>query len=654
MRRCLTVLLFALLALPAAARADGPLTLYTIRLPDANGGTEPRVTVAPDDSRWVISNGPDGAQTYRSTDGGLSFQRTKADPAQTEATIDTDIVAMNTGRVLASELDDAGLNFPSSFTDDNGGKWTETQGSTKLADQDRQWFAVGPPDKSTGKPTVYLLYHNLGSGTANHNMFVAKSTDGGETFGPPIPTTQPGDTAYLDLQCADSGGPSSIAVNQKTGRIYVVFTTRAGDMGGMDFGGCAAQPLEFNIVNATRVWVATSPDDSPGSWKQSMAVDDSKSGQVVSMQLAYGALDNQGGVYVAYPESPKPYPNLGGAALKVTYQKPGANGELSDGKWLAPRVLVPANPSGDLGVTLVHLAAGDPGKVVLAVYEAKHLAQAKDTPVWYAHVLQSRNLLSDAPQVTDQEVADIPAYKWTASEMMGVCADPTPVQGVENGTACQRSTDVWGIALDAQCRVSITWPAFAAEHGNGIVTGKVNQGPPAGSTSGLPGSQNGTFVTTQTFGPDLCSGTNIPGGAEGAAFTPPASLAQSGCADRLAPLSRVRGRVRATRRGLRLRGTSADRTCRGAKPALRVVRVAIGRRLSGKRCRFLRADGRFAAPAACTRTTYLTAKGKAAWSLAVNAKLPRGRYVVWVRGVDAFGNIEHKAASRNLARFTVH
>src|SRR3954466_46055 len=102
MRRCLPAVLLALLALPAAAAADGPLTLYTVRLDKANGGTEPRLTVAPDDSRWAISNGGDGAQVYRSTDGGLTFQRTKADPQQREATIDTDVVAMNTGRILAS------------------------------------------------------------------------------------------------------------------------------------------------------------------------------------------------------------------------------------------------------------------------------------------------------------------------------------------------------------------------------------------------------------------------------------------------------------------------------------------------------------------------------------------------------------------------
>jgi hypothetical protein len=660
----LTVVLAGLAAAPAARAAD-PLQLYTVRLAGADDKTEPRIAVGADDRRWVVTNGGGAALVYGSRDGGLSWQKTPADPQQRGATIDTDIVTMHTGRMLASELDEAGLNFPSSVSDDGGRSWTETRGSTELADQDRQWFAVGPDDKTTHEPTVYLLYHNLGSGFANHNMFVAKSVDGGETFGPPVPTTLPGDTAYADLQCADSGGPSSITVNPRTGRIYVVFTTRASNVGGNDLGGCAATPLEFNIVNATRVWVATSPDGSPGSWQKSLAVDDTPTGQVVSMQLAYGALDNQGGFYVAYPESPKPYPDLGGAALKVRYQKPDAQGRLLDGKWSAPVTLVPAVPSGDLGVTLVHLLAGDPGKVVVADYEAKHLAQAGDNPVWYPHVLQSLDLLGGHPHVSDQQVADVPAYRWTASEMMGVCSDPTPVQGVENGTACPRSTDVWGITLDSSCRVSLTWPTSASAAGNGIVTGKLpsDGAAPPGSTAGLPGAQAGTWVTTQTGGPDLCAKPgSLPGGSSSAPFQPASGIQGapgSGCLDRLSPLSRFRGRIRASRRSVRLGGTSIDRGClsgRAGRPStrsLRLIRVAVGRRLAGQRCRFLRGNGTFGPAVDCTRTTYLSASGRATWSLTVKGRLPRGRYVAWVRGLDLFGNIERKARARNLTRFRV-
>ena len=31
----------------------------------------------------------------------------------------------------------------------------------------------------------------------------------------------PGDDAYSDLQCADSGGPSTIFANQRDGTVYV-------------------------------------------------------------------------------------------------------------------------------------------------------------------------------------------------------------------------------------------------------------------------------------------------------------------------------------------------------------------------------------------------------------------------------------------------
>jgi hypothetical protein len=657
MRRLALLLPCLLAALAAAPAARADLQLNTVKLPGAGDGTEPRVTITPDDRRWAITNtGTVGgtAVVYGSSDGGASWQRTAADPTQTSATIDTDIVAMHTGRILASELDDAGINFPTSTTDDFGKTWTASHGSEQLADQDRQWFAVGPDDPTTHMPRVYLLFHNLASGEASHNMWVATSTDGGQTFGAPVPTVLPGSNAWTDLQCADSGGPSDIQVNQKTGRIYVFFTTRSSTptAGGPNTGGCGASvfgPPEFNIVNATRVWAVSSPDGSPGSWTQSLAVDDSPTGQIVSMQLAYGALDNQGNVYVAYPESPKPYPDAGGAALKLVYSGPDMK------SWSKPVTFVPAIPSADLGVTLVHLAAGDPGKVDAAFYEAKHLPGV-DKPVWYTHVVQSLNVRDAHPTFTNQEVADIPAYRWTASEMMGICGPPGPEQGVYNGTACSRSTDVWGITLDAQCRLVIAWPTFVDP---------ANTSPPSpGSTYGLPGANPGTFVTTQTGGPTLCSGNNLPGGVAAAAYNRPAATGAAGsgpgggsgrpgaaCPDRVAPVSRTT-RIRATRRGIHISGRSSDRGCRGratTASGLRGVSVAIGRAV-GRQCRYLRADGSFGPRVSCLRTTYMVARGTARWSFDLRAQLPAGRYVVWVRGIDRANNVERKQRRVNLAR----
>src|SRR3954469_6546114 len=112
MRIRLALVALLLLVLAAPARALAPLQLTTVKLDKASDKTEPRIAVGPDDRRWAITNGADGAQVYSSRGGGQTWQRTKADPVQREATIDTDVVTMPTGRILASELDDAGINFP--------------------------------------------------------------------------------------------------------------------------------------------------------------------------------------------------------------------------------------------------------------------------------------------------------------------------------------------------------------------------------------------------------------------------------------------------------------------------------------------------------------------------------------------------------------
>ena len=126
-----------------------------------------------------------------------------------------------------------------------------------------------------------------------------------------------------------------------------------------------------------------------------------------------------------------------------------------------------------------------------------------------------------------------------------------------------------------------------------------------------------------------------------------------GCRDRIAPTSTFRGKPKATRRGVTIRGRSRDRGC-GAKGAGKVarVRVAIGRAV-GRRCRYARANGSFGPVVSCLRTKYLPARGTASWRFTYRHRLPRGRYVAWVRGIDAVGNVERKARKRNLTRFRV-
>jgi hypothetical protein len=125
--------------------------------------------------------------------------------------------------------------------------------------------------------------------------------------------------------------------------------------------------------------------------------------------------------------------------------------------------------------------------------------------------------------------------------------------------------------------------------------------------------------------------------------TPPVTIP---CVDRRAPRSRLT-RVRASRRGVLVRGRSADRGCAG----LSAVLVSISRPRGG-RCRFLQANGRLSPCRNCRRPRLLRASGRRAWKLSFKARLPRGRYRVLARAVDRRGNKE-QPAGRALARVAV-
>jgi hypothetical protein len=467
-------LLAATIALVAAPSSATTLTFTTTRLAGANGGTEPRVAIAPDDKAYVITNADSGtAAVYGSNDNGATWARTPTDPLNQESpTIDTDIVVTPTGRLVASELDFAGtkgaINFKNSYSDDRGESWHESTGAT-FSDTDRQWFAVGPNDPTTGKPRVYILWHNLLSGFAAHNMWVQTSTDGGATFGPPVPTTLPGSQAYADLQCADSGGPSGMAVGP-TGRIYVFFGTRASDVG--PAGGCGAGvspgPFEINVVSATRVWVASSADGSVGSWTQSMAVDRSTTGQVVGMELSPGAVDRAGNVYVTFPESKDATDFT--AAVKYVVAPP----DLSS--WSDPKTVAPLAGAGNI---LPHVVAGDPGRLTFAYYEGE--LRGGDAPQWYSVVAQTLDGMAATPTFTRARLSPVPTYAGTAAALMAQCGSG-PAKGVQNGFACDRSADVYGIALDSRGFTYVTWPAVG---------------------SAGPGANGGTYVAAQTAGASL-------------------------------------------------------------------------------------------------------------------------------------------------------
>jgi len=495
------------------AHATGPFTLGTaVALPTSDGGTEPRYTVTPDGKHYAISNTGGTAFVWESNDGLTGWHQTNATGIanQTAPSIDVDLVSMpagsaHPGRLIAVELDFGGINFRTSYSDDGGVTWTvsTTQGSpivttapstTELADQDRPWLATGPHDRA------YLLFHNLASGAANHNMYVATSTDDGAHFGAPIPVTSPGTQAYLDLQCADSGGPSNLFVNQQDGRVYAVYGTRSS----VAAGGCGASvtgTFEVNVVAATRVWVATAPESGttlPTGWTQSLAVDDNPSGHIVGMQLAPGALDSANNLYIVYPESTATYPDYDGAAIKYVHATQtgivnnpyGLTGPANQ-VWSASVQVAPAGGAGNL---LPHIVAGGPGQIDIAYFAGTEIPNATPATLadWFLVAAQTVDALDANPIIAHYTVnygnvpQPSPAYShWTASQMMGACNPSGPQAGVLNGLNCNRSTDVWGIALDNQGGFQITWPKAPS------------------AMFGCSSPCNDTFVTAQTDGPRI-------------------------------------------------------------------------------------------------------------------------------------------------------
>lgn len=455
-------------------------------LPGAPGGTEPQLAVAPDGTRYAMTgantttnSGTDRIGVYRSSPSGPNggpWRPTAGDFVGARSSgPDVTLTVTKTGRLVALEQDSAALSLLAEYSDDGGATWTASTGLQELADQDRPWLAAGPGQ------LVYLLFHNGFSSNATHNMYVETSTDGGASFGPPIPLTVPGTPEWLDLQCVGSGGPSALLVNPKTGRLYAIWGSRHGTV-----GSCGVLPAApFTLVPADRIWVSTSPDASAGSWTSGVAVDYSTTSRVVGMQLSPAALDTAGNLYLAWTTPPNGFPDDSGAGISVMEAGPLVQ------HWTAPRTIVtPKQP----GAVLAQLVAGAPGNLAVLYLAA---SPAKPKPLWNAHLTTVLGLLSSHPVQQTVLLETKASYQGTATALMGSGCDTStsPTSTItstvsNNPITCPRSSDVIGLALDQSCRLVAVWPSLAAK-----------------SKATLGTSVDATWITTQTAGPRLCSTT---------------------------------------------------------------------------------------------------------------------------------------------------
>jgi hypothetical protein len=149
---------------------------------------------------------------------------------------------------------------------------------------------------------------------------------------------------------------------------------------------------------------------------------------------------------VAYDESERPYPNYNGAPVKYIHSGPGLK------KWSKP-VLVARG--GGAGHVLPHIVAGAPGKLDIAYWTGRHVGKKT---LWFTTIAQVFGGLSRHPSIHQTRVTHISEDTGSASILMGACDQNKQTGGVKNGFACNRSADVWGIALTPRCDVTIAWP----------------------------------------------------------------------------------------------------------------------------------------------------------------------------------------------------
>jgi hypothetical protein len=386
-------------------------------------------------------------------------------------------------------------------------------------------------------------------------------------------------------------------------------------------------------VAGTRIWMAQSTDGGL-TWTNSLAVDDAATGQIVSMQIAYAGLDTNGNIYVAYPESPKgkQYPDYSGAGVKYKFAAPAKDGNF---KWSAARTFAPADANAP-GHVLVHMTIGDPGQILAAYWTGE--PRSGTTPVWHMTAAVTNNGLSANPKVVEARISDIPTDVGDAKELMGACIDAGPVSGVISGAICDRSPDVWGVALDpSTCRTTIVWPAV-----------DVRDDPKSKSDDKTfaPGSDPGTFVSTQNGGPTLCG-------------KHPGSKPAGACRDKVPPVSHFNRKRSVSRRKLHFSGRSHDKGCKGAngvKVAGKIGRVLVSvARVKGKskhqRCAFLTSKRKLTKFRNCRKPVLLRAHGTKKWSITLKPRgLPRGNYRVVVRAIDAAKNKERPRGA-SIAHF---
>jgi len=363
-------------------------------------GGEPSLIGSPDGTLYEASL--ESPRAYRSADGGVTW--TKGALATDAGTGDDCLASDQSNAIYMCNLtilgpDNAILQGDVYKSTDNGAHWRHGSGvvqdprsasgdgdaicgtSCSPAAVDRDWVdAYIPPSANgdTDKAVVVLMYHDFA--TPSH-IYVNVSTNGGETFGPPIdvlahpaanPTAVENSAVGLaDMAC--STVPSNVQIAKSgphAGRIYVAWI--ASDPTAFATGCNASQAQAFH-----NVFVAWS-DDNGQTWTPQLAYDAGLFHDTSTPFVGF-TLDNAGNPYFGFAANNTGYtPQVCAAPanpqtadceydLYVVWSPDGGVTWNGGGGMFAGTAKTALKVSNDLGTHwFPSIAAAGPGQVAVA------------------------------------------------------------------------------------------------------------------------------------------------------------------------------------------------------------------------------------------------------------------------------------------------
>lgn len=405
---------------------SAPTFFPNVRLtcdPDVSGALvgcgqliEAEVTSAPDGTIYVTAQEglPAGVDLWRRDPGTYEYKHISKPDANEPLTTptgfalgggDNDIAVTTDGRVLVATL--SLVSAPVSYSTDRGETFTKVELANGLANVDRMWLTT------IGKSTVYYAYHD----NEISQIWLVKSTDGGETWSEPVPTI-PADmlpqTAALQVTAGNVQGD---IVADPEGRVIIPFLSPT---------DLAHNAVPMGKPNGLYVIVTDRDGENPTAHTVFEGETD-----IMGLFPAV-ATDTKGNLYATWTDKH-------GVFLSISRDH-GVS-------WSGPRKI--STGAVNRSTVFPFVIAGSEGRVALAWLGSSAATNNDKTAKWIVYFAQSTDALSSTPHWTQVVASDHVVH--TAA----VCLDGLTCNVIGGD---RRLAEVLQMGLTKDGRVLIAFP----------------------------------------------------------------------------------------------------------------------------------------------------------------------------------------------------